>query len=264
MRPHCFAILALLPLALPASAGAKGDVSSSTPQIGDDPVLHRVTPAIPFGVENYEHTRQAHCEVDVKIDRKGRPKQIEVSGCVPCYESVTKQAVHQWRFRPGTKSYHTGFDFQVEVTDPEPSEPVMDVGDDPAKLSVNVSIPVLSMVMHLNTQRDDDWPPSPPRSMGLLQRATPNMDRVSSVTLRELQNWYGLSEHRCNVEIWVDEQGEARDWRAIDCSEHFHQTLNDMLETMRWEPLVEIGVPQAFTTRFMVAFQFISREDVPR
>lgn len=256
MHPLATSSIVLLP-ALPVHADEPtGEVTTDAPTGQDDPVLHRVTPAIPEGVENFEHTRQARCEVDFEIARDGTPRQIEVSGCVACYESATKQAAHQWRFEPGTKTYQASFDFRVDVTDPEPSAPVMRERDTPNELSVQVSIPVLSLVMSLDTQPGDGWPGPHPETPKVRRSSPPAVDRVASTTLRHLQEWYGLTESRCEIEIWVDERGRAKTWRPIDCSHHFHPGMDTMLKKWRWEPLEVGGEPQPFSTWLMVSLVF--------
>lgn len=254
---------ALLLVVFPASAGPPGQVSSPVPHPEDDPVLHRVTPSIPFGVENYEHTRQAHCEVDFTIDRKGRPKHIEVGGCVPCYESVIKQAAHQWRFAPGTRSYHTSFDFEVEVTDPEPREPVMSAGAEPGELTVHVSIPVLSLIMSLETDPGDGWPPPHPGGPELVKRSMAFLDSTSFARMQGLTDWYGLDEVSCSYRIWVDEQGRPHKWKPRDCSAMFHEAADATVAETRWAPLVVDGEPRPFTTG--LGWTFIIRPpDQPR
>jgi hypothetical protein len=229
-------------LALASSATAATD----EPTGPTDPVLERIAPVIPPGVEAFEHTRSARCEVDFRIARDGTPKWVNVDGCVHCYALASEAAAMQWRFEPGTKRYQTSFRFEVDVTQPEPSEQVVSQDDANDDLLVSVSIPVLDLEVDLATRIDDSVPLRSINEVDIIHREHPSFSDMDRDTVRDLQIFYGIDRVRCTALVLVDERGRVGGWHPEKCSPLFYDAVTIALKKWRWEPWLVEGEPTAF------------------
>lgn len=224
-----------------------------------DPVLERVAPQIPPGVEAFEHTRQARCEVDFRIARDGTPKWVTVDGCVHCYALASEAAAMQWRFEPGTKRYQTTFRFEVEVTHPEPSEQVTSQESGSDDLLVSVSIPVLDLDLDLETRIDDSVPLRNARDVEVIRKEPPSFGDMDRDALRKLQIYYDLDRIRCTTLVLVDEEGHVGGWHPVKCSPLFYDAITIALKKWRWEPWLVEGEPTAFAYEQGFLFSVIGR-----
>ena len=248
----------LLVLLLGASQGLA--TQQETPA-ATDPVLHRVAPEIPPGVEAFEHTRQARCEVDFRIAKDGRTKGVEVEGCVPCYEASSRVAAMQWRFEPGTKRYHATFGYRVDIRQTEPSQPVVQQGEQPEELVVSVSIPVLGLDLDLDTHITDDVPRLPLHQVHVRRHAAPSLSDMDTDAMRRLQIWYGLERLKCTTLVLVDEQGQVESWHPTKCSPMFHEAVDKVLPKWRWEPYIVDGEPTAFVFELSFVFDLVAEHN---
>ncbi len=238
-------------LAGPALA-AEGEVAPS------DPVLERVAPEIPEGVEAYPHLHRASCEVSFRIAKDGSPKKVESRGCPLCYMSASLAAANQWRFVPGTRRYSTTFTYRVDVTQPEPSPAVVEQRDD-GELLVSISIPGLDLDVALETNFDDSVTFLPIDRVTVLKKVPPSMSDIGYDTLRSHQRWFDLEQVSCHALILVDEHGRVGGWHPIACDPLFYDAVSNALPRWRWEPWLVEGEPTAFA--FRMSFVFNVRDE---